>query len=250
MYVLFADESGSVTGPDMGHFVLAGIAIHEKSFYWLNAKMDEVAKKFSPANPRECEFHGNPMMQGKGIWRKIPVIERRKAMADLLGFLGKAECTLFAVVLEKDAIIEEDPVEYAFEQLCSRFDRFLKRRYMITKEKNQGLLVFDESSYETTFQSLVMDFREVGHRWDILRNISEVPLFVDSRSSRFIQLADLVAYAVFRKYERKDPSLFKLIEKKFDKGVVDGRVHGLCVRKFKDMAEEGEKTLPMSTLNK
>jgi hypothetical protein len=51
--------------------------------------------------------------------------------------------------------------------------------------------------------------------------------FVDSRASRLVQLADLVAYATFRWFERDDVQFFDLIKDRFDRE--GGIVHGLKV---------------------
>jgi Protein of unknown function (DUF3800) len=54
-----------------------------------------------------------------------------------------------------------------------------------------------------------------------------VPLFLDSKASRLIQLADIVAYAVFRYYEKGDNRFFPIIQSRFDS---EGSVkHGLHV---------------------
>ncbi len=87
-------------------------------------------------------------------------------------------------------------------------------------------MIFDKSTYETAIQGLARDFRTIGHTWGVLRNLAEVPLFIDSKASRLTQLADLVAYAIFRKYEFGDNSFFSMIENRFDKS--GGITHGLC----------------------
>jgi hypothetical protein len=51
---------------------------------------------------------------------------------------------------------------------------------------------------------------------------------MDSRASRLIQLADLVAYAIFLKFERNDDRYFKTIQGCFD--AEGGVQHGLYVR--------------------
>jgi len=56
----------------------------------------------------------------------------------------------------------------------------------------------------------------------------DVPVFLDSRASRLIQLADLVSYAIFRKYEHNDESLYSVIEGCFD--AEGGVKHGLYCR--------------------
>ncbi|MDD9871078.1 MAG: DUF3800 domain-containing protein, partial [Gammaproteobacteria bacterium] len=76
-------------------------------------------------------------------------------------------------------------------------------------------------------QNLAQGFRESGTRWGKLRNLAEVPLFVDSRMSRIIQLADLAAWATWRRYERGDTGYFDRIVSRFDTegGVIHGLVH-------------------------
>jgi hypothetical protein len=58
-----------------------------------------------------------------------------------------------------------------------------------------------------------------------LRNLAEVPLFLNSKASRLIQLADLVAYTIFKAYEMKDCQFFNLIVNRIDS---DGGIqHGI-----------------------
>lgn len=120
-----------------------------------------------------------------------------------------------------------NPIELAFEQIASRFDHFLMRLHK-TGDSQRGIIIFDKSTYESTIQSLATDFRTVGHTWGVLRNLAEVPLFLDSKASRLIQLADLIAYAAFRKYEKGDGEFFALVEPRLDSE--GGVVHGLYER--------------------
>lgn len=64
-----------------------------------------------------------------------------------------------------------------------------------------------------------------GHRWGQLYNLSDVPLFVNSKATRLIQFADMIAYAMRRYYEKGDASLFDLFSHRFD--AVGGVNHGL-----------------------
>ena len=76
-------------------------------------------------------------------------------------------------------------------------------------------------------QSLAAEFKSVGHSWGVTRNLADVPLFVDSRSTRIIQYVDLVAYAIWRKFEKGDDEFFDVISGDFDRegGVVHGLYH-------------------------
>ena len=50
----------------------------------------------------------------------------------------------------------------------------------------------------------------------MVRNLSEVPLFLDSKASRLVQLADLISFALYRLYERNDYRFFNIIKNRFD----------------------------------
>ena len=123
-----------------------------------------------------------------------------------------------------------DPVDLAFEQLSSRFDHYLNRLH---KQDNtqKGIIIFDKaakSTYETAIQSLAEQFRTTGHSWGKLQNFAEVPLFLDSKASRLIQLADLVAFAIFRHFESGDSQYYDIVKERFD--AEGSTVHGLYVR--------------------
>jgi hypothetical protein len=119
-------------------------------------------------------------------------------------------------------------VEHAFEQLVSRFDLFLKRVYQKYDDPQRGLMILDKSSTEMRIQNLAREFKYSGHTWGQTKNYAEVPVFLDSKASRLIQLADLVAYAIFRNFEHKDPRWFDIIKNCFD--AEGGVVHGLYVK--------------------
>ncbi len=105
-----------------------------------------------------------------------------------------------------------------------RFDKYLMRLHRANNTQ-RGLIIFDKSTYETTIQSLAADFRTIGHSLGIIRNFAEVPLFMDSKASRLIQLADIIAYAIFRHFEKADSRYYSIIESAFDSE--GGVVHGL-----------------------
>ncbi len=227
MHILYCDESGAIGDPVQRHFVLAGVSLFERQNFWIASELDKIAARFNPADPASVELHGNPMFQGKGFWRQFPTDIRIQALKDCLSVLANSDKSnrIFACVIEKALISPKDPVETAFEQLASRFDQYLMRLH---KQGNtqRGLIVFDKSTYESTIQNLATDFRTLGHTWGVLRNLAEVPLFLDSKASRLIQLADLIAYAYFKKFEKNDDRFASIIEDRLDKE--GGLVHGFC----------------------
>ena len=231
MHLLYLDGSGSVKNPNERYFVLAGIAVFERQIYHLISKTDQFVASLNLDDAHDVELHGSVIANGsKTPWKgRAPRQKRLEIIERGLDLLRDAHWGVrgFAVAVDKSAEAPNDPVEYAFEEICNRFNLFLKRLYREKGNPQRGLIVMDDSHYENTLQGLARRFREEGTRWGKLRNIAEVPLFVDSAASRPIQIADLLAWAVWRRYEHNDTRYFDRIVDRFDKegGVFHGLVH-------------------------
>ena len=114
-----------------------------------------------------------------------------------------------------------------FSDRESKVSPWLIIRLHKNKNTQRGIIIFDKSTYETTIQSLAIDFRTIGYQWGVIRNFAEVPLFLDSKASRLIQLADIIAYSIFRYFEKGDNTFYSIIEPRFD--AEGGIVHGLHI---------------------
>ncbi len=232
MHLMYVDESGSVADPSQRYFVLAGVAVFERKTHWVEQDLNAIATRFNNASPHSVELHGSPMRAGREGWKAHQLPDRLKAIQDALRD-GVAKhhpkgVRLFGAVVSKAALVGDDPVTHAFEQICSRFDMYLRRLYAKHNDPQRGIMVFDKSTTEQRIQTLARDFKYTGHKWGTTQNYAEVPLFLDSKASRLIQLADLVAYAIFRKYEHNDDTFFDEIKDCFDSE--GGVKHGLYVR--------------------
>jgi hypothetical protein len=228
MYLLYLDDSGSVQNASDRHIVLAGVAIYERQPHWFSEKLDLIAQRIWPENPNSLEFRGTDILGGKKHWRGVGKDDRLLAYREAMEIIGRSQqIHIFGAAIHKAAVSPEDPMEFAFENICNRFDRFLGRLYL-NGNTQRGLIILDESSYETSLQQLARDFRTIGHRWGQLYNLSDVPLFVNSKATRMIQYADMVAHAIRRYYERGDSFLFDQFSRRFDS--VGGVLHGLVHR--------------------
>jgi hypothetical protein len=225
MYLLYVDDSGSVGNAADKYIILAGVSVFERDPYWLSSELDQIAEKLMPHDPVNLEFHGSEILSGRKMWRGIAKQTRIDAFKEALRLLSNhPKVRLFGVVVDKQHVSPDDPMEYAFEQVISRFDMMLLRHHQ-RNDTQRGVLIFDKSTYETSIQNLARHFRFNGHRWGNLRNISEVPLFVNSKVSRMIQFSDLVAYALRRFYTNSEEEYFNIIKNKFDHH--GGVLHGL-----------------------
>lgn len=235
MYLLYLDDSGSANNANESHFVLGGVCVKEDKNRYINQRLEALAATIDKLDPGNVEFHASVIAGGrKEPWDKhTNKAARFQIIKNVLGVLNQESknICLFACAIHKDSFPGRDPVKLAFEDLCSRFDMFLNRLYHNKQESHHGLIIFDKSSHETSLQGLASDFRREGTRWgSTLHNLQEVPLFVDSKASRLIQLADHVAYAVYRRYEAHDLNYFNVIEKHFDSE--GAKIHGLVHKQF------------------
>ena len=226
MHLLYLDDAGSVVDAAQEFYVLGGFSVFERQPHWISKRLDAIAGRFGPDHSA-IELHGNPMLKGSGMWRKIPKADRQQAYKDALNVLpshGQSRAHAFAAVIRKQAASPHDPVEIAFEQIANRFDRMLLRFHR-QGDTQRGLMILDKSVKETRLQSLAVEFKEVGHRWGNLTNQAEVPVFVDSRATRMIQLADLIAHAAYQNWAKGNAQYFELVRPRLDSE--GGVTHGL-----------------------
>lgn len=232
MYLLYLDDAGSSGNQTEEYFVLGGVAVPENSLRWLTYELEKYAQVIgneTSTDPKKIEFHASEIYSGKTApWNFYKDREeRKKIILNVLNVLSKANSTIvaFACAIHKNSFPSEDPVISAFEDLSSRFDYFLDR---ISPDKpcQKGIMILDNTTYEAGLQSLTTSIRASGNRWgNQLRRIAEIPLFVDSRACRIVQLADHIAYSVFRRYNANDLTYFNNFESRFD--INDGVIHGL-----------------------
>lgn len=229
MYLLYLDDSGSSANINEEHLVLGGVIVFERQIHWIESELNELAKEVDPDNPDDVEFHASEIFSGRiHPWNQLTNKEERiNVILKVLSILSQSHETTqaLACAVHKQSFTDTDPMEIAFEELCNRFDLHLKYKYRVIDEAHRGIIIVDKSSYETSLQRLALDFKRHGTRWRSIVNLAEAPMFIDSKVSRLIQLADHIAYAVFRRYEAKDSKYLDTIINRFL--LEEGKLHGL-----------------------
>ncbi len=139
--------------------------------------------------------------------------------ADLIGRWGFAR--LFAECINKlhfDSSRAGCAIdEQAFEQIVSRFEQYLARTEA-GGNRLYGLLVHDNNeTVARRHTALMRKFHEQGTPWTAVRRIIETPLFVDSRLTSMVQVADLCAYALRRYLENDETDLMGRILSRADR---------------------------------
>ena len=232
MNLLYVDDSGLEIDKGCDHCVLAGFAIRENETYFAQKTIDDIVEKHLGTS--NVELHGTHMRGGRKEWRKVPRPVRENLIKSVLNNVAvnyPRHYILFGVVLNKKAYHGDSVSKELFTQITSRFDMFLKRKHHRNNEHEKGIAIFDKSTSEQQYQAWSQTFQSTGNRWgNTLVNFAEVPLFLDSKMSRLIQVADILAYSLFRKYEYNDDEYFSIIRNCFDRDTMTGDVHGLYVQ--------------------
>ena len=70
LYLLYADDSGVTSDPDVKYSVLAGFATFENQTYWIQKAVDDIMLKY--IGRADLELHVSPIRSGRGIWRSFP----------------------------------------------------------------------------------------------------------------------------------------------------------------------------------
>lgn len=228
MYLLYLDESGNESDPNDQYFVLAGIALFERQTYFLSEAVEAIQNKHFP-NHQPIQFHTTDIRAGNKFWRKVSKETRQAVIKDLVDAIANSPDPgrlLYAAAVEKDATLwKEQAVEAATEQICKRFDRFLQLKYQEKRDPQRGLLVFAEGRFDKRAKVWVQNFRQRGTAWGAITNLADIPYFASMAESRLLQLADLVAHAVWLLYEKRNPDLIRPLLQYFDSS--DGILHGL-----------------------
>lgn len=121
--------------------------------------------------------------------------------------------------------------EEAFEQIVSRFERYLQN-IGGGNGIRRGLLIHDNNqTVARRHTELMRRFHDRGTLWTGIRSLIETPLFVDSHLTCMIQIADLCGYALRRYVENGETALFDLVFQRADR--IGGTVVG--VRHFTKM---------------
>ncbi|MHB1811587.1 MAG: DUF3800 domain-containing protein [Thermoplasmataceae archaeon] len=232
MYFLYLDESGDChSWSQNNNFVIGGVAIHEGQVTSLTNQMNAIQQTYFPGIQVQIPFHSNEIRSGRGRFGKLDRETRNNLFSDLFNVLKNTvfpKAILFSSVMDiSKATIPTQDLYTVFSDIASRFNLFLTRGYS-RGPKNKGMIIIDHAN-EDKYMEFFQGYRNNGTPYGNIRNIVDIPYFASGKDTRMIQLADLCAYAVFRRYEHNDLTYFDYIKTKFDRrhqiGPVDGLKH-------------------------
>ena len=236
MYLLYVDESGDPGVAGSRFLILGAAAVFEGKWLPVEREIRTLIDRYFPAGPKPLEIHLSDLRKGKKGFRRLTRTQRDSLVNDFcqlaLGLLS-TELVMFAVIADKPTWFANNPTKtgddlYAemFEDLSSRFDLFLRRRYA-ENAPSKGIIIADphKPSLSEALRTNQRVYQRQGHRWDILYNLVETVFFLASNDSPGIQLADLASHAVWRLVSANEDHLARLIGPIFDRESPTSRIN-------------------------
>lgn len=199
MKILYLDESGTANAQDQKYFVLASLIVTLEQKTIIETILADLVKKYPYDIPLEAEIHANVIFSGRGVWRKNNKNDRIDLIKNCLtNVFEKIGHDFYSY-----SYIEAKNKGHIYSITLSAIDHFDSQ---LRNEKNIGLVISDKNSYEIGIQESVISNK--------MKNLIEPPLFIDSRFSRLIQFADLIAYSVYRHLEKNDNQFYSILRNK------------------------------------
>jgi len=239
MHILFIDESGNPTPPGkpgLKHFVLGGLIIPEEVWPKLSSDLKRLKKDYGVSGEIKWRYFIAGNNKPENSMRHLSPQKRDELRLQLLNSLVRYKSVrVISVVADiqkayADPTIIDDTGLYhrAYKMLSERFQYFLQDLERDSGQRINGLVVCDHrNSYQddrlrALHQKLVYS---EGSFTSNYANLIEGLFVAPSHFSVGIQFADLVAGAVFRKFEANDDRFYSII-KPIIRAATYGKVEG------------------------
>ena len=252
MHLLFIDESGTPPKPGnlrQSYFVIAGLIIPEDRWTGMRDKLVGLKRSFAYRGEVKWRFFApnntdseNPMI----CWEQGKKNEFRNKIFKVI--TDAKSCKIIACA-------SESPTAYSLGNVNSQDDLYFRTYKPVTERFQYFLQDISRDSGRDTFGMIVADHRGKGdddsmrHRHErlirestqytsVYRNFIEGLFFSPSHLSVGIQLADMIAGAIWRAQSFNDKTWFELLRPSF-RASSNGTIDGYGVTRFPKTAWQG-----------
>jgi len=230
MYFFYFDESGSrdpsvgTQGQPKDHlYVLLAVGLFERQWYRFDREITHLKLELAdyarrdgkgPFDLADCEVKSNWLRNPKEREKKSPFLsalydaDRERLAKCFYRQVLERNTVIMAAVIDKrylhDHVDHEILHKKAYEFLIERIEHYMAEYH----PKHSALIVMDDTSKELN-RAVAMKhawFQRAGNQNLKFRHIVEYPFFTRSELSNGIQLADLLAYSVYRAFRDEDLS--------------------------------------------
>ena len=228
MYFFYFDESGS-RDPSIGTpekpkdhlYVLLALGMFERQWRPFERAISNIKLELASHLRRNgkgifelahCEIKSNWLRNAgerekkSGFLHSLGAEDRERLVATCFEQVKLRKCVILASVIDKrhlhDHMTHETLHKKAYEFLLERIESYMAENH----SKHQALIVMDDTSKELN-QAIAMKhawFQRSGNQNMKFPHIVEYPFFSRSELSNGVQLADLLAYNVYRAFKTED----------------------------------------------
>ncbi len=226
MHFFFIDESQTAPKPNsvckVKYFVLAGVAIPEDQWRGIAQELKKLMEYYKVKGEVKWRFFGptnkdesNPFlkmdMDTRHLFRKsfYSIISKRKSVRIIAAVTDIRKAYSKAFVND-----EEDLYSYTYKRISERFQYFLQDLERNVGSKQNGIIIADHRGRAQDEGLRIRHHAFLDGNEDFsstYNNILETVFFTPSHHSVGIQVADMVAGAISRKYNSSDDTYFKEI---------------------------------------
>jgi hypothetical protein len=246
MFLSYIDASGRPYG-DEENFVLATIISNEEDWQKIDNGVKLIKLKHFPSLPDEdIEFHAKDMVNHKGLFKQLPWNYIYSIIDDIFDLISQTdiELRIIGVLIDKKRLRRSIDIEiWAYRLLFERINKFLERKNTLLMSKQhppQYCIMIMDSEGETKDRKLrkrLLTILRHGTLYSQLQYLIEDPLFTDSKWRNLLQLVDVVAYCIRKKYRanttsfqtQKWESFYAKMEPKLDSPFGSYHGHGLKI---------------------
>jgi Protein of unknown function (DUF3800) len=206
-HLVYIDETGSVGkgAKNQPLLTLAAALVHEDKVQPLTEAFREVAWKHLGRLPADFELHGNEIWGGNGPWRSLGPAELIAVYEDAIAVLNDLDIGVSYASIHKERLHaryagDADGNAYllALQFLLEKIDKIRGNKILIADEQKE---------HQLRAVKMVADLQDWGGGevpGAKLRTVIDSMHFVSSHTSPGVQLADLVAYALQRRWNDSD----------------------------------------------
>lgn len=229
MHILFVDESGTppkAPSKAQKYFVLGGVIIPEGAWHGLRDKVYGLKIRSGIRGEIKWRHFAPGNTDKKNPMRSMPQDERNAFRTGLYEIITSiSSIRLLSVVTNIEGAFgigwvnsDDDLYEFTYKPVTERFQYYLQDITKATSQKQFGIIICDHRN-DLNDRRLRRQHQRLLHargaNQSSYENLVESLILAPSDDSLGIQLADMVAGAVWRKYERGDPSFYDMIESSF-----------------------------------
>ncbi len=228
MYIVFIDESGQPGGYDeenkkliqgaTKYFVLSGFMIDGNELINIQQKLNQIKIKYNLSIDTEAKWNSSYSAL------KMTLEEYKNYKIEVCEIIAEYKNSVVGIVMDKEKCYKEkkgikdhnDLYAYSLNLLMERFCMEITNKH--GRNTDVPVILFTDSRKNDNNNKLDKELqiayrraKQIGTKYIGFPNFSESIVFVDSKYSSGVQLADFCAGVIFKKFENNNSEFLKIL---------------------------------------